>query len=385
MRLKFVLALTLLGLLFVSAPVFGQYFYHQKDMPFGQAAAGGGIETDVSATNRGTFTYNGTLWLYTGNGVPWTTILVNGVPPSSFGSVNISIPPGATVSYRITKPSGPIEAGFGYFFSNDIINDNFLEGNVTYFIRSGATITDSIGVAPSYEFFLSTVAFADFTTIALALNHGDPYGNGLTAHATLTLYNGAGTFVASTPVTLGPDWHISQFLNQFFPSVSLVGPGRLEISTSDYPIFGTALTYTGGQFSSLPLGGAVRAYTFTTSTSSPTVTTSGDASLWSDGFFARGYINFYTLNGSPLANTESYFVVGRYIGTTLRLSFFADQGNTVFGGIAANAYMRMFNFDFSSSPLTDIFVVTWVDNGTPTGPYAYGTSTKGTYTLTRTN
>jgi hypothetical protein len=61
----------------------------------------------------------------------------------------------------------------------------------------------------------------------------------------------------------------------------------------------------------------------------------GDASLWADGFFVRGYVNFYTLNGTSLAFAETYFVVGRYVGTTLRLSFFADGGNTVFGGIAA--------------------------------------------------
>jgi len=377
MRRKVFLGITLLGILVGSTPLFSQTFWAQKDLVFGQAAAGGGYESVISATNRGTFTYYGTLWLLTGQGQAWNP-LVNGAPVSG-GELAVAISPGATQSFHITV-NGGVQTGMAFIYSQDVVNNNFLEGSLTYFIRSGGTVTDSVGVQPSQEFYLSTIAFEDFSTIALALNNGTPNSSQV-AHVTLTLYNDSGSFVASTSLTLGSAWHSAQFLTQFFLGINL-GRGRLEISSSDYPIFGTALTLVNNQFSSLPLVGSPRSYTFTTTSSNGSYT-SGDASLWADGFYVKGYIRFTNVNGFSIT-PEVYYIAGRLIGTTLRVSFFGDSGNTAFGGTAANVYARISNFNFSAQSMSDIFVVTWVDPG-GTYPFGYGTTATGQVNLTRSN
>ncbi|MBZ5552805.1 MAG: hypothetical protein LAO21_08810 [Acidobacteriia bacterium] len=383
MRNKIVLVSTLLGLLVISSSLFGQTFWTHKDLVFGQVAAGGGYETVLNVTNRGSVTYPGVMWLLTGNGVAWTPF-VNGVLSS--GTTAISIPPGVTQSFHITV-NGGVQTGTVFVYRGSSVNDNFLEGNLTYFIRSGSTITDSVGVPPSNEFYVSTVAFEDFSTIALALNNGDS-ASGHIAHLTLRLFNENNGNVATRTMDLcGHACHTAQFLSEIFSGTSL-GRGRLEISTADYPVYGTALTFVNNQFSSLPLEGAPRAYRFTTNTPAFGITTAGDASLWVDGFYVGGYVRFTTLNGSPLSVPEVYFLGGRLVGTALRLSFYADGGNVAFGGVSANAYMRITNFNFSSNTLNDlnnVFVVTWVDPFYSGGSYAYGTSRTGTMTLTRTN
>jgi hypothetical protein len=357
-----------------------------KDMLFGQVACGGlpgqVYESVINATNRGTATYYGTLYFFTVNGLLWNP-LVNGTQVTG-GYMLISIPAGATRSYHITVTTTYVQAGMAFFYSDDLINNNFLEGTLTYFVRSGAVVTDSIGVLPSNEFYLSTVPFEDFSSIALALNNGDIF-TFETAHLTLTLYDENNSIRGTTSLTLGPAARAVGYLNQapFFPGVSLTR-GRLEIVTSDFPIFGTALTYTASQASSLPLVGSPRSYTFTTSTPSAGITTAGDASLWVDGFFVRGYVRFTTLNSSTL--DETYFVAGRLIGTTLRLSFYLNPEYTVSGGVEANAYGRITGFTFSTNNLTSMpFVVTWVDPLVTTGSYPYGTTRTGTISLTRTN
>jgi hypothetical protein len=384
MKFKCVLTLTLLGLLVVSSPSFAQNFFMNKDLLFGQVACGGGYESVINATNRGTATYNGTLYFFTGNGLPWNP-MVNGVLVTN-GYMDIAIPAGATRSYHITVTTAYVQAGMAFFYSDDLLNNNFLEGTLTYFVRSGSVVTDSIGVLPSHEFYLAAIPFEDFSSIALALNNGDPFPTD-TANLTLTLYDENNSIRGTTALAIGSAAHVVGYLNQapFFPGVSL-GRGRLEIVTSEFPIFGTALTYTGSQASALPLVGSPRSYTFTTSTPSAGITTAGDASLWVDGFFVRGYIRFTTLNYSTLSPTETYFVAGRMIGTTLRLGFYLDSTGSVSGGVEANAYGRITGFTFSTNNLTNMpFVVTWVDPLVTSGSYPYGTTRTGTISLTRTN
>jgi hypothetical protein len=357
-----------------------------KDMLFGQVACGGVsgqvYESVINATNRGTATYSGTLYFFTGNGLLWNPV-VNGVTVTG-GYMLVSIPAGATRSYHITVTTTYVQAGMAFFYSDDLINNNFLEGTLTYFVRSGSVVTDSIGVLPSNEIYLATVPFEDFSSIALALNKWDFFSLE-TAHLTLTLYDENNLLRGTTSLTLGPAARAVGYLNQapFFPGVSLTR-GRLEIVTSDYPVFGSALTYTASQASSLPLVGSPRSYTFTTNTPSAGITTAGDASLWADGFFVRGYIRFTTLNGSPV--DETYYVAGRLIGTTLRLGFYLDYTGSISGGVEANAYARITGFTFSTNNLTNMpFVVTWVDPLVTSGSYLYGTTRTGTVSLTRTN
>ncbi|MBZ5534481.1 MAG: hypothetical protein LAO31_00880 [Acidobacteriia bacterium] len=383
MRIKLILALALLGLLVISTSMPGQTFWTHKDLVFGQVAAGGGYETVINATNRGTLAYSGTMYLFTGEGQQWNPT-VNGTPVSN-GAVSVSIPPGVTRSFHITV-NGGVQAGMALIMTPSAANDNFLEGNLTYFVHSGSSVIDSIGVPPSNEFYLSTVAFEDFSTIALALNNGtaDPYR---IAQITLRLFNENNLNVATKGLILGSVSRTAMFLSEYFPGTTL-GRGRLEISTPFNPIFGTALTLVNNQFSSLPLAGSPRAYRFTTDTPAFGITTEGDASLWADGVYVRGYVRFTSLNGSPLTSPETYFLAGRLTESTLRVSFFADSNNVVFGGTSANVYIRIVNFAFSASSLNDvndIFVVTWVDPTFSGGTYAYGTTRTGTMTMNRTN
>jgi hypothetical protein len=382
MRIKAVSGLVLWMLILASSPLLGQNFYLHKDLAFGQIAAGGGYETVINVTNRGTRVYNGTLHLYsTANGQAWSPLTINGIVVTG-GNLVVAIPAGATRSYHISL-SDNVQVGFGYFYSDDIVQDNFLEGNLTYFIRSGSTLIGSVGVPGSQEFYVAAIPFEDFSTVALALANGS-ISSSEVAHVTLTLFNETGgNPLASTQLTMGASVHTAKFLYQLFPGVSL-GRGRLEIVTSDFPILGTALTFVGTQASSLPLVGSPRSYTFTTSGSDGS-TTSGDASLWADGYYVRGYIRFTTRNGASLADPEQYWLAGRFISGSdsgLRLSFFFGSGSKALGTTSGNFYARVKPFDFSTSRFSDIFVVTWVDPG---GSNPYGSSVAGTMTWTRTN
>ena len=56
---------------FTSDPMIG------RDLAFAQIAVGGGYETVLNLTNRGTTTYTGTFSLFRGSGQAWSP-LVNG-------------------------------------------------------------------------------------------------------------------------------------------------------------------------------------------------------------------------------------------------------------------------------------------------------------------
>ncbi len=389
MRLKITLTLTLLGFLVVTSPLFGQFFYLHKDLAFGQIAAGGGYETAITITNSGTVGYTGSLCLFkSGSRVPWDPVTINGTsyPANADGEVlHITVPPGATLTYRITS-TGAVSGGFGFIESDNLNNDRTLEGNLTYFIKSGTTVTDSIGVLPSQEFVWSSLAFDDFSTIALALANGN-LQNSQTANVILQLFNDSGGLVASHPVSLGSGWQTAQFLNQLFPGVTTVTRGKLQIM-SNTPVLGTALMFVGGQASALPLAGAPKNYTFTTTNTTDGSTSSGDACLWSDGFYVRGYIRFLKFNGANLANEENYWVSGVMAQRMFRVSFWVynfppDAVSVVFGGTSANVYISINNFDFTGASATGPFVATGVDPAVTTGNLAYGKSAVGNIIFSR--
>jgi hypothetical protein len=45
---------------------------------------------------------------------------------------------------------------------------SFLEGTLTYYVRDGGFLVDSVGVQPSSELYLTTVPFDDFSKLAMA-------------------------------------------------------------------------------------------------------------------------------------------------------------------------------------------------------------------------
>jgi hypothetical protein len=107
---------------------------------------------------------------------------------------------------------------------------------------------------------------------------------------------------------------MASYLWQLFPSVQMT-KGRLEIS-SDVPILGTALTDIGGQFSSLPLLPAVKAYTFNVGGFGY----SGEMSLWFDGPFVQGFVRATTVGGVPDPQPDTLHMVGTLVNGVLQLT-----------------------------------------------------------------
>ncbi|MBI3939856.1 MAG: hypothetical protein HY315_03395 [Acidobacteria bacterium] len=263
---------------------------------FAQVAAGGEYESVVNITNRGTTPYIGNLNLYRAAGQRWNP-LVNGNAITN-GVTPVSVGPGATTTFRITR-SGTVQVGFATITkppSNENELTSFLDGTLTYYIKSGGVLADSIGVPPSSRIYLTTIPFDDFNTIALAL------ANASYTQATvkLTLFSETNARVDTLTLSLQPNQHLPQYLGQFFPAVKMT-KGRLEIQ-SDPPVPGTALTDIGGQFSSLPLLPSAKLYNFTTSGFGFQVL-SGDVSIWIDGPSLQGYLILLKADGNPTHQT----------------------------------------------------------------------------------
>lgn len=352
----------LMGLILLCGVSFGQNFSPQRDIVFGQVAAGGDYETVITLTNRGTQTYDGTMKFYQGEGKNWNPA-VNGTPITD-GKIPVSIVAGATVTYHVTGSS--LSAGFACIMASGQAQTNFVEGNLTYLIRSGATLMDSVGVSPSTEFYLSAIPFEDFSSIALALANGD--NTNKTARVTLTLYSETNANLGSKDLSLGPSWHTPQFLSEFFKNVQLT-KGRIEI-VSDIPIFGTALTLLSGQFSSLPLLPSQRAYTF--SANAPGGENfAGDASIWAEGPFVKGYIRVTNYNGASMT-AAPYLLYGRLVNGTLMLFTWANTAPYVYQ--EGTMYLKIDNFSFA----TNSYTADWIATSVPDVQ-----SDRGRITLTR--
>ncbi len=295
-------------LVLVPLTAHAQVLYPKKDLAFAQVAAGGGYETVLNVTNRGPNTYNGVLNLYHLTLQAWNP-LVNGTRITN-GKLNVSLNKGVTASYRITQDGGT-EAGFAILVASDLALDNYLEGTLTYYIRSSTgDLVDSVGVQPSSEIYLTTIPFDDFSTLALALANANTKG----ASARLSLFSDTNASISTLDRPLASGEHLAVYLRQLFPSVQMT-KGRLEIS-SDQPIIGTALTDIGGQFSSLPLLPAVKAYTFNVGGFGY----SGQISLWFDGPYVQGYARATTVGGVPDPQPDTLHLVGTLVDGVLQLS-----------------------------------------------------------------
>ncbi|MBI4471353.1 MAG: hypothetical protein HY646_01715, partial [Acidobacteria bacterium] len=131
----------LLILLSVSATAFAQR--PGKSLTFAQVAFGGGYETVLNLTNRGTAAYNGTLTLRPTDPTRPYPARVNGNSVSA--GMNLTLNPGATESLRITSgdASAGILSGFAIIRSTNPESDSLLEGNLTYYVKSaGGAILD---------------------------------------------------------------------------------------------------------------------------------------------------------------------------------------------------------------------------------------------------
>ncbi len=303
-------SLTLL-IAFLPLTAHAQNLYPKKDLAFAQVAAGGGYETILNLSNRGSATYSGVLSLYhqTPTGPqPWSP-LVNGNQISN-GTFNITLRAGVSNTYHITL-AGDTDAGFAVIEPSDQAQNNFVEGNLTYYVSSGTTRVDSVGVQPSSEFYLTAIPFEDFSTLAMALANV----NKTDATAKLIVYNETNTVLASKDQPLSPNGHTAVYLWQLFAGVN-VTKGRLEIRSS-LPIIGTILTDIGGQLSSLPLLPAVKAYTFTSGSIGGS-TFRGEISFWLDGPFVQGYVRVLTVDGVPESSVDTIPLSGSFVNGVLQ-------------------------------------------------------------------
>ena len=299
-----------------TAVASAQNFYPKKDAVFGQVVVGDGFETVINLTNRGTNPYVGMLSLFrtvNAASVPWNPT-VNGVAVQD-GEYEVEVQPKATVTLRLT--GSQLEAGAAILLSEDLLLDNLIEANLTYLILDGGQVSDSVGIAPSKEFYRASIPFEEFSEIALALVNGDFSGE-RTANVKLSLFSGDGKPLGpKTPITLGPLSHSAKFLHEHFPGQTLDG-GKVEIA-SDFPIFGTALTFSGGQFSSLPLDPAPVTYSVRLEDDEGYAT--GELALWADGSFIRGYMMISGLDGVAWEVPEFSLVNGELEDGRLRLAF----------------------------------------------------------------
>jgi hypothetical protein len=267
----------------------GSHFPY-KDLIFPQIAAGGQYQTWITVTNKGTQPWQGTFHFYTGRKDPWNPY-VNGIQLSG-GSLAVTIPSKATRTFKVTLPGGT-EGGYLIARAGNTNLDNFLEGNLTYYVSSDESILDSVGIMPSNPALAAVMPFEDFS--AICFGFVNPDGQGRTATVTLTLYSDANAQVdAPATITLSEGDYLAQYLWQTFPSAPQDSwRGRVEIQ-SNVPVSGVALTQvTGGQLSSLPLNATVRNYSLVTSS---TYVPFGGMTFWTEGLFINGYLVGSTSN-----------------------------------------------------------------------------------------
>jgi len=299
----------LLILFSVSATAFAQ---PGKNLTFAQIAFGGGYETVVNLTNRGTAVYNGTLTLRPTDPTRPYPARVNGNSVSA--GMNLTLNPGATESLRITSgdASAGILSGFAIIRSTNRESASLLEGNLTYYVKSAdGAILDSVGVAPSIPIRQAVIPFDDFQTIALAL--ANPTNQ--TATVRLTLFNEMNTQMGGVTQALTNNQQIPKFLREFFPGVSLT-KGRVEIQ-SDRAIAGTALAFVGGEASSLPFLPSIKMYEARLDVPGEGTFT-GHVYATILGDVVTGYV-VDTMNGVPQPDTLETFV-GRVRDGNLEIS-----------------------------------------------------------------
>jgi hypothetical protein len=323
-----------------------------KDLAFAQVAAGGGYETWITVTNRGVTTYNGTLNFYTGNpGTAWNP-KVNGTALSG-GKLAVAMQAGATVTMKVTGAQNT-EAGFAAFTAADNAQTNFLEGNLTYYVLSGDSVLNSVGVLPATEIFLSSIPFEDFTTLALAFINQDTAGR--TAHIQLTVYSDSNTQLGKQSISLERNGHRPTFAYQLFPSLSLKR-GRLEIE-SDVPIGGTALSFVQSQFSSLPLLSTNRVYDILTNSNG--LTSRARMSLWSEGLYFKGYLVVSESNGTAITPPDPYLVTGLWSAGKLKLLIYGS--GPTFGREVVEYITSDGQFTFSSTTVTGTYLLAFPEN-----------------------
>jgi hypothetical protein len=307
-------------LLLLGAPA-TTYAQPGKILRFAQIAFGGGYETVINVTNRGTAAFNGRLNLLPSDPAKPFPALVNGTPVSTVSTVLLD--PGATASLRITSgdASAGTVSGYAFIGTPNPETDSLLEGNLTYYVKSAdGTILDSVGVAPSMPVTSTAVPFDDFETVALALANL----TGADLNINLTLLDDKNARIGGTTLTLAKNQQVPKFLYQIFPGASLQ-KGRVEIQAAG-PFIGSALTFAkGGQASSLPFPASTNLYELTLNFVSQSYT--GHVYITFEAAYASGYV-VDVENGVPLQpfSEHSERIAGFLVSGNLELFSHSSRG-----------------------------------------------------------
>jgi len=313
----------------LSVPVSAQNIYPKKDLIFTQVVAGPGFDSSIAVTNRGTYTYEGSIQFATGSdGSTWNPI-VNSSRITD-GSMAVTIEPDQTMVYYIKDTS--LKVGYAVFLSIDWSVDNHLEGNLTYFSYDGSGTRDAVGVPESKEFFISSLPYSNFNDVGLSLANPDLYGSG-PADIRILLFYESGEIATQCSLEMDSYAHLSLFLSElpWEDPLHTLGPltiGKVEIESS-VAISGIAMTLTEGadgtdEISTLPIDATPLTYTLTMEADNGDVY-EGEMSLWIEGYFVKGYMHITGINGEYYDDAYSFqpfLVSGQLIGSDLDLSFY---------------------------------------------------------------
>jgi hypothetical protein len=355
MRNSRICTIVVIASLLTASPLLAQ----QPDILFAQVAVGGtsdlAIESVATITNSGSEPYEGTLRFWTGDGVMWNPD-VDGQPVTG-GTFEVVVEALETVSFHLTGTD--LTVGSGVLTAGPSAS-SFVDGNLTYFVRSQSDIVDSVGVAPSIGLYRATIPFEDFSTIGLALASTQSTDSSLR----LNLRNDEGTIVETVTLTLKPNSHSSQFLSQIF-SKSVEG-GRVELE-SEVLIFGTAVTFLSGQISTLPVLPTQVEYAVRVMAEDGTMT-EGKLSMMAGGIFIQGLLQLTREDGVPLPGNVHTPIEGRLIDGNLRLVFYA--GGPDFFDEEVVIYVEASGFSFALESFTADFVeAELADNSIGTGTF----------------
>jgi len=344
--------------LFITSAALAQ----QPMLLFSQVAVGGtpalGIESVATFTNSGTEEFEGILRFWTGDGEMWN--LTVGGQPIQGGQITLNVEAFETKSILLT--GSDLKVGYAVLTANDSPSSS-VEGNLTYFVRSQGDILDSVGVAPSVGLYRSTVPFADFSTVGLALASTQP------TPYRLKLRDDSGTVVETVDKFLGSNAHSSKFLSELF-STSVAG-GRVDLE-SDVPLFGTAVTFASGQISTLPVLPSRVEYDINVAAEDGTQT-EGKLAMLAEGIFIRGFLELTSEDGMALSPTAKTPIEGRLIDGNLRLVFYV--GGPDFFDEESIIYAEAGGFSFALESFTADFVETELSDESVNS---------GTFLLTRT-
>jgi hypothetical protein len=333
--------------IFTSFSSYGQGL-QQKDLMFPQVATGPTIETTICVTNRGSATYRGTLQFWKGQSEVWNPV-VNDRPVTD-SRTEIAIEPGETKILRIAKGASLI-AGAAALRADDLSQDNFVEGNLVYSIDGQGY--DSVGIAPSREFYASVLPFADISAVGVAIANPAAWES---AVVRLRLFDTEGTLQETVVRLLAERSHEARFLTELFSAH--VNAGKVEIE-SDNPIIATAVTLTQGEMSALPVLPSPIAYTFRTENDGEV--DQAEVVLWAEGVFVEGFLRFLEVAGQPVADPENFLVTGSLVNGVLRLTQFG--AGPEIGGQETVNYLKIQGFTFGGQSWTGTY--TRVMNGFP--------------------